>query len=294
MAENRLPINISENAVGLPEDDVVRSFVENEIVERDETGLITKQSALTRLSEPSSAYYVLAERGIGKTQVLRYLQITLERRGDIVLWIHLESPIYNRFLKLKEQDLGFDTDDLWKLAIFEQIWIEMSKKYLERELFHWYQTSNKNKFKKSLGVKAAIMRYFQAERPNDYEELQKLWFDQASVIKSIRGFVDYILGNKRKISFTTVDPATKVDIESTIDVPDKDSTPILSKEMASELLETNIWRTLNFLQKQKPHRKYTDHQTILLPSCPVIYTQVRTRVRTFSAKVRLVKIINAI
>jgi hypothetical protein len=85
-----------------------------------------------RMTSATGPYYLVAERGVGKTHALGLLGVILNKRGDTVLKIELiENQILSTYEKLKrelprrESRIG-----IWQIAILEEASIALVDKYI--------------------------------------------------------------------------------------------------------------------------------------------------------------------
>ena len=95
LSQNNNPVaqyNPSErnlDAEALDPKDLIRFFEPNEGVE-DAHNPNRPVCAFDRVAKVEGVYYLVAERGVGKTHILRLLSVVLEKRGDLVIKIELK------------------------------------------------------------------------------------------------------------------------------------------------------------------------------------------------------------
>jgi hypothetical protein len=86
-----------------------------------------------RIAKTPGPYYLVAERGVGKTHSLGLLGVILNKRGDLVLKIELtENRILSAYEKLKKELPSYEQKAaIWQVAILEETSLALVDRYLQ-------------------------------------------------------------------------------------------------------------------------------------------------------------------
>ena len=251
---------------------------------------LSKICSYDLMSSVNGPIYLVAERGVGKTHILKLLYEVLLNRGDISLWMDLkENPILATYNRLKKEHSGYQKKPiLWQIAILEEASIKIVNRYLEYiddPDFRQRPRAIRRQFKKEL--KENIKEYFSYVRQYRREEWEKYHRFKDAVEKGSKQFgktsqwlvVEVIVETIRRLINRTVTPSPLS--LSVVNVPDKpgenekENQPVTSQENISDRLlelEAWFWKILRLIQNfDYPDNENQNQFTKHLPKCHSVY-----------------------
>lgn len=183
------PSNRNIDAESLASPDLINLFEPNE---GSDDGICSYD----RMASAIGPYYLVAERGVGKTHTLGLLGVILNKRGDTVLKIELtENRILSTYEKLKkelsrrEQKVG-----IWQVAILEEASLALVDKYLHfienpefRNLPLSIKQGFEKEFKKNLIVFYGYIKKYRKDDWNKYHPVEKTIQDSFSKTIEVLG-----------------------------------------------------------------------------------------------------------
>jgi hypothetical protein len=234
--------------------------------------------AFDRIAKVEGSYYLVAERGVGKTHILRLLSVILEKRGDLAIKIELkERSVYGAYLDLRKK---FSKDKhrvlLWKIAILEEVAIELYEMYYKRNTLRTKKNIDKKirkEFRKSFkNYIPDLLDYLKTYKKEEWINIKKV---QHKVEKSTKTIVETIIDVLKKIDISLLPaPRLGVSLSEPINatLPTAGDIDTQNLNIRLDRIENLVWNILGLLRRLK-HTEYPDiaHLTKALPDVHSVY-----------------------
>lgn len=225
-------------------------------------------SSFDRMSLVGGPTYLVAERGVGKTHILKLLHEVLKKRGDITLWVdQKENPISATFARMKRKHPRENKSILWQIAIIEETSIAIVERYLEDIKdtdFRRYPKDMRKKFakdfKKGLDDYFDYLRHF---RKDDWAKYYRFlsaaengltkfgdtarWLAVEVIAETIRRLMSRPVTHNSALDFTVVNPTSNITSDKTDSQLTTERPDLMSRLLQIEEWFWSILRTMHSL-----------------------------------------------
>ncbi len=249
------------NAENLSIDELINLFEPNNDIRPNSEGA-EQFCSYDRVADPEAAYYLVAERGVGKTHILRLLEEQLKNSGHIALTIGFnESEILTNFKRLQKKYPKEVKPNIWLLAILEEVEIKLFDIYIDTSFFpsFAYKMVALTLTKNLLSRYKEFFDYLKDYRPDAWEKLSKKlklkttnfrrFIPNIRVSLPIIGHIDFRFD---RLEFTEAKSKDKIESEIGTRI---------------NYLASSLWATLNS-RKKAPPISYYGEQNLFIRRMP--------------------------
>lgn len=211
-----------------------------------------------RLASPDRTWILVADRGLGKTHVLKLLADLLDRRGDVVIRITAaagESNVTDTYRSLRSHYPKQQRYLLWQLAILEDIAVHL----LLRSLSITRQLGKQERM---------LINYFRLNQPNALTN-EDYWREQYRNGRKFRFWPELIL----MIPYQQMTFQLKLKPEE-----EKKKLKRPTVTARKKIVEAWVWQQIHKLQdvapgklRRLPNTPYSEILTRSLPGCRSVY-----------------------
>lgn len=204
-----------------------------------------------RVALPQRTYILVADRGVGKTHILKLLKHTMEDRGDYVIWFSALSPLaIEVYPKLRKEYQDAEPSILWQLAIFEAIGIELLSPIRQRGFLFWDSGAS------------LLVEYFRKYHPVQLNNAIRYWQEQVEQAQKSGPLTEVMLSVEAFWAKVTTNVKASEHKDKELPPP----TAVIRKET----VETWVWATIQRLQSFSYEYSEADSMNILVRNLPKV------------------------